>query len=172
VELSLTNINDVNKVDNTFEVKSRIAPYMKEGQFGYTLEEVPVAYGKSYRNDEFDYTTHIGNPDKTAYLAYINSEAVGQIALSRWWNKLAWIEDIRVDGKYRRTGVGTKLMDAAISWARETGMPGIMIETQDINVPACLFYQQYGFTLGGVDRMLYRGTENSGDTALFWYFIF
>ena len=32
--------------------------------------------------------------------------------------------------------------------------------------------EQYGFTLGGVDRMLYRGTENSSDTALFWYFIF
>jgi hypothetical protein len=63
-------------------------------------------------------------------------------------------------------------MDAAINWAREAKMCGVMIETQDINVPACLFYQQYGFTLGGVDRLQYRGTENSTETALFWYFIF
>jgi GNAT superfamily N-acetyltransferase len=137
VELDLTNIIDINKVDSAFEVRSRIVPHMKKDG-----------------------------------LAYINGEAVGQIVLSRWWNKLAWIEDIRVEIKYRRTGIATKLMDAAINWAREAGMPGIMIETQDIDVPACLFYQQYGFTLGGVDRMLYRGTGNSGETALFWYFIF
>lgn len=172
VELDPINVDDINKVDSTFEVRSRIAPHMKKGGFGYTLEQVATAYTKTYPNDEFDYTTYIGNPDKTARLAYINGEAVGQIVLSRWWNKLAWIEDIRVEIKYRRTGIATKLMDAAINWAREAGMPGIMIETQDIDVPACLFYQQYGFTLGGVDRMLYRGTGNSGETALFWYFIF
>jgi streptothricin acetyltransferase len=63
-------------------------------------------------------------------------------------------------------------MDAAINWAREAKKRGIMLETQDVNVPACLFYQQYGFTLGGVDRMLYRGTDNSSETALFWYLIF
>lgn len=172
VELNLTSTNDINKVDNAFEVKSRIVPYIKEGEFSYTLEEVPAVYRRSCRNDEFDYTTYIGNPDKIAYLAYINGEAVGQILLSRWWNKLAWIEDIRVDGKYRRTGVGRKLMDAAISRARDIGRPGIMIETQDTNVPACLFYQRYGFTLGGADKLLYRGTEDSSETALFWYFIF
>jgi ribosomal protein S18 acetylase RimI-like enzyme len=172
VELNLTNVTDINRVDSAFEVKSRIAPYMKEGEFGYTLEEVPVIYKKSYRNDEFDYTTYLGNPNKTAYLVYINSEVVGQISLSRWWNKLAWIEDIRVESKYRRAGIGKKLVDAAVRWARENEMSGIMLETQDTNVAACLLYQQYGFTLGGVDRMLYRGTENSSETALFWYFIF
>lgn len=172
VELDLTDIDDINKVDSTFEVRSRIVPYMKEGGFGFTLEEVPVVCTKAYPNDEFDYTTYIGNPDKTARIAYINSEAVGQVVLSRWWNKLALLEDIRVESKYRRTGIATKLMDAAINWAREAKKRGIMIETQDTNAPACFFYQQYGFTLGGVDRMQYRGTENPSETALFWYFIF
>jgi GNAT superfamily N-acetyltransferase len=172
VELDLINVRDINQVDSTFEVRSRIVPYMKEGGFGFTSEEVPAVYTKTYPNDEFDYTTCIANPGKAARIAYVNSEAVRQVLLSRWWNKLAWIEDIRVESKYRRTGVATKLMDAATEWARETGMPGIMIETQDMNVPTCLFYQQYGFTLGGVDRMLYRGTGNSSEIALFWYFIF
>jgi GNAT superfamily N-acetyltransferase len=171
-ELDLANINDINEVGSTSEVRSRIVPYMKEGGFGFTLEEVPAVYTKTYPNDEFDYTTYIGNPTKTARIAYINSEPVGQVVPARWWNNLALTEDMRVDSKYRRTGIATKLMDAAINWAREAKRRGIMLETQDVNVSACLFYRQYGFTLGGVDRMLYRGTENSSETALFWYFIF
>ena len=147
VESSPASINDFNKVGSTFEVKSRLAPYMKEGQFGYTLEAVPGVYRKSYRNDEFDCTTYIGNPDKILYLACIDGEAVGQIALRRWWSRLAWIEEIRVESRYGRMRVGTKLMDAAIEWARKSGMPGIMIETQDTNAPACLLYRQYGFSL-------------------------
>jgi streptothricin acetyltransferase len=172
VELDLTNISDISKVGSTFEVRSRIAPYMKEGGFGFTLEEVPAVYTKTYPHDEFDYTTQIGNPNKTARMVYINSESVGQVVLSRWWNNLDLTEDIWVDRRYRRTGIATKLMDAAINWAREAKKRGFMPETQDVNVPACLFYQQYGFTLGGVDRMLYRGTKNPSETALFWYFIF
>jgi len=35
-----------------------------------------------------------------------------------------------------------------------------------------LFYQKYGFVLGGADKMLYHATVSSGETALFWYFIF
>ena len=172
VELDLINIDDINKMNNTFEVKSRIVPYIKEGEFGYTLEEVPRFYTKSYPDDESDYSTYIGNPDKTAYLAYINDKAVGQIILRRWWNRFAYVDDIRVESKYREVGIGKKLMDAAVRWAQGSGMPGIMIETQDTHVPACLCYQEYGFTLGGVDKMLYRGSENSSETALFWYFVF
>ena len=69
-------------------------------------------------------------------------------------------------------GVGKNLIDAAVNWASKNGYPGIMLETQDTNVPACLFYQNYGFILGGADKMLYRGVGNLNETALFWYFIF
>jgi len=47
-----------------------------------------------------------------------------------------------------------------------------MLETQDVNVQACLFYQSYGFTLGGVDNLLYRASLYPGETALFWYRVF
>jgi len=47
-----------------------------------------------------------------------------------------------------------------------------MLETQDVNVQACLFYQSYGFPLGGVDNLLYRASLYPGETALFWYRVF
>lgn len=36
-----------------------------------------------------------------------------------------------------------------------TGLPAVRLETQSSNVPACLFYERYGFKLGGFDRYLY-----------------
>lgn len=172
VEIDRTNIKDINTMDNSFEVISRVIPYVEDGKFIYSIEPVSGPCTKSYLDDEYDLTTYIGNTDKTSFLAYINHDAVGQIILKRCWNKFAWIEDFRIDGKYRRQGVGKNLMDAAVDWARRNGYPGIMLETQDTNVPACLFYHKYGFILGGADKMLYRGVGNLNETALFWYFIF
>ncbi|MFC2014570.1 GNAT family N-acetyltransferase [Chloroflexota bacterium] len=172
VELNQININDINSMDNAFKVKSRIIPHIKDGIFGYTINEVPGFYTKSYPDDEFDYSTYIGNPDRAAFLAYVNDKATGQITLRRNWNTFAWIEDIRVGSKYRRMDIGTRLMEAAVGWTKKTDMLGIMLETQDTNVPACLFYQKFGFTLGGVDKMLYGGPKHSVETALLWYFVF
>jgi len=172
VELNQTNLSNINSMDNAFEVKSRIILHIKGDIFDYTIEEVPGFYTKSYLNDELDYSTYIGNPDRTAYLAYINDKAVGQIILRRWWNKFAWVEDIRVESKHRGAGIGTKLMDTAVKWAQTSEMRGIMVETQDTNVPACLFYQKYGFKMGGADKMAYGGSKYSKETALFWYLVF
>ncbi len=172
VELNQMHLNDINQMGNAFEVKSRIIPYIKDDEFCYTLEEVLDSYTKSYPDNELQYSTYIENPDKIAYLAYVSGKAVGQIILRRNWNRFAWIEDIRIDSRYRRMGIGTKLMNTAVKWARKGDMRGIMIETQDTNAAACMFYQKFGFTLGGVDRMLYGGPKYSSETALLWYFVF
>ena len=172
VELNRTNLSDINSMENAFEVKSRIIPRIEGDSFNYTTEEVPGFYTKWYPNDEFDYSTYIENTDKIAYLTYADDRAIGQIILRRWWNKFAWVEDIRVKSEYRRDGIGTELMDAAVKWAKTSEMRGIMVETQDTNVPACLFYQKYGFELGGVDKMAYGGPKYSQETAIFWYLVF
>ncbi len=61
-------------------------------------------------------------------------------------------------------------MDKAIDWAKKNNMVGIMLETQDNNVDACLFYQKCGFKLGGFDKYLYNGLGNPNkEIALYWY---
>jgi len=66
-------------------------------------------------------------------------------------------------------GLGTKLIDVAVQWTKNGGMPGLMLETQDTNLAACRFYQRCRFILGGVDTMLYQNFPNSDEKALFWY---
>jgi ribosomal protein S18 acetylase RimI-like enzyme len=128
---------------------------------------------KHYEPDNLDYSEYIGSPEKTAFLAYVDGQVVGQLLLRRSWNKFAWIEDIRVDVKFRRRGIGEALLARGETWARQNGFPGIMLETQDSNVGACRFYESYGFVLGGFDTYLYRAANRyREEIALFWYLVF
>jgi streptothricin acetyltransferase len=64
-------------------------------------------------------------------------------------------------------------MERAIEWARSLDLPGLMLETQDINVKACRFYERMGFVLSGFDRHLYKATLPGRDEiALYWYLVF
>ena len=97
----------------------------------------------------------------------------GRIKLLRWWNRFAYVEDLVVNPEYRGIGLGRRLLERGIQWAREHGFPGVMLETQDDNVPACTLYQSCGFVLSGFDRNIYKAINpNTKETALYWYLIF
>ena len=73
----------------------------------------------------------------------------------------------------RNQGVGHALMQKAITWARQKGFPGMMLETQNINVAGCRLYESCGFRLGGFHRHLYGGLHPGTDEiALYWYLLF
>jgi ribosomal protein S18 acetylase RimI-like enzyme len=63
-------------------------------------------------------------------------------------------------------------MSRAIEWAKHQNFPGITLETQDNNVPACKFYEKCGFVLGGFDLYAFRNLSNASEIALYWYLIF
>lgn len=171
-EIDQSTVQKVNKVDGSFLVDSRLILSAVDGHIQYTIEPIPT-YTKTYDIELLDYQTFIDNPDKIIYFAYADDEVAGQIILRVNWNKFAYIEDIAVDAHCRRQGVGKMLTARAIEWARSKKLPGIMLETQDINVPACCFYEHCGFVLAGFDRLLYKATlPGSEEIALYWYLIF
>jgi ribosomal protein S18 acetylase RimI-like enzyme len=57
----------------------------------------------------------------------------------------AHVEALVVDERHRRAGVGTALMDAANSWARERGAVEILLTVWDGNAAAEAFYQRLGY---------------------------
>jgi streptothricin acetyltransferase len=123
--------------------------------------------------EEADYPGYIANPHKTIYFAYVDGQLAGQINVAKHWNAYAWIGDFMVDVRFRGLGVGRALMQRAVDWAKAGRLPGIMLETQDVNVPACRFYENFGFTLRGFDTHLYKGINPATDEiALYWYLIF
>lgn len=160
-------LGDARKLDDSFLVESELRLFAEDGVTHY--EVVPVSpYEKSYADEGLSDYQNL--PDEAVFLAYLDGSVAGRVVLSEGWNRYAWIEDIAVDARCRRLGVGRALMDRAIAWAIERGLPGIRLETQSNNVPACKFYEACGFQLGGFDRNLYRGLdEETTEIALFWY---
>jgi ribosomal protein S18 acetylase RimI-like enzyme len=80
---------------------------------------------------------------------------------------LAVLWDIRVSPEDRGRGAGEKLFRAAESWARERGCREIKVETQNINVGACRFYERMGCELRKVDFSAYP--ELPGEVQMLWY---
>ncbi|MCT7667036.1 GNAT family N-acetyltransferase [Shinella kummerowiae] len=130
-------------------------------------------YPKNYGFDPAELAPHMATDDKALFVAIGDEAPVGYIALSRDWNDLAAIDDLAVDMEWRGTGAAQRLMQQAVTWAKEKDLPGIRLETQTNNVAACRFYMRQGFTLGGYDRYLYKGlSPGTRETALFFYRFF
>jgi streptothricin acetyltransferase len=163
------SLQDLNRCDGVFTVTSQLVLNMEDGRLGYTIVPVPP-HEKRYPTDEINARDYIDHPEKAVFLAYADGELAGQIRLLKWWNAYAYIDDIVVDVKHRRKGIGRKLLAKAVEWAKAGGFPGLMLETQNNNVAGCNLYKSFGFELGGYDRFLYKGLHPATDeVALYWY---
>jgi len=80
---------------------------------------------------------------------------------------LAILWDIRVSPEVRGQGVGAALFGAAEAKARARGFRALKVETQNINVGACRFYEQQGCVLRFVNRRAYA--EQPHEVQLLWY---
>jgi streptothricin acetyltransferase len=169
-ELDETTLQDVGRIDGHFIIDSQLLLHAEDNQIRYTIIDLPPRK-KRYAQDEIDYSTYLGDPAKAIYLAYVDGQIAGQITLRENWNKYAYIDVIAVDVAFRQQGVGRALIDRARQWARQRGLPGIMLETQSNNVRACRFYESCGFKIGGFDNLLYRGLDAATDEVAIFYYL-
>lgn len=79
---------------------------------------------------------------------------------------LAALWDIRVSPEWRGKGVGSKLFESVVEYARSLGCVELKIETQDVNVGACRFYAKQGCRLTDVIPEAYPGWP--GETEFIW----
>jgi ribosomal protein S18 acetylase RimI-like enzyme len=94
-----------------------------------------------------------------------DSKIVGYVSLASGLAPGAiWITDLVVDVPYRRKGVGTRLISAAQSWAREHGHDRLVLEMQSKNHPAIKLAEKLAFEFSGYNDKYY---ENQ-DIALFF----
>ena len=85
-------------------------------------------------------------------------------AQSRPWQGLLWISNLVIEHRYRRQGLGTRLLKAAIQWALERDIHQVTLEVQTKNYPAISFAQKHGFQFCGYNERYYP----NGDIALFF----
>lgn len=170
--LTFANQGDLNHCDNSFAVESELCLHATGGRIGYTVQPV-TPYVKRYGPEVHSAQEYVGRPGRAAWIAYCDGQVAGQVLVHENWNRFALIWDIAVDLGCRRRGIGRQLIEQAANWARDRGMPGLMLETQNVNVGACRLYESCGFVLGGFDAYLYRGVEpGTREIALFYYLVF
>lgn len=171
-QLDAQSLQQVDQFERNSIVRSRLMLQVQDYKISYTI--VPVEpYEKILNVDVEDYTTFVDNPQKVIFFADVEGIPAGQIKMVPWWNKFAYIEELTVDTEFRGRGVGRALLAGGIEWAKRQGFPGITLETQDNNVPACRLYEKSGFVLSGFDLYAYRNFPESRDEiALYWYLIF
>lgn len=162
------------EIDHSFLVDSILDIKFSNNAFWHTVKKVP-SYTKKYESGRMvnDYTDYLNHPTQTIFFALVEGVVVGKIIIKEYWNNYAYIDFIIVDLQYRKFGIGRKLINEAKVWAKRHDMKGIMLETQNINVKACKFYESCGFKIGGVDQYLYKGLHNdTSEIALFYYLLF
>ena len=171
-QMDAQSLHQVDQFRRNSIVHSHLILHVQENRISYSI--VPVEpYEKILNVDPENYTTFIDNPQKVIFFADVDGKPVGQIKMVPWWNKFAYVEELSVDTEFRGKGLGRALLARAIDWAKRQGFPGVTLETQDNNVPACMLYEKSGFVLTGFDLYAYRNFPESRDEiALYWYLIF
>jgi ribosomal protein S18 acetylase RimI-like enzyme len=89
------------------------------------------------------------------------------VEMLRGRQDVALLWDIRVAPEMRGRGVGAALVAAVEARAAAHGAAWIEVETQNVNVPACRFYERMGFTLREVHPHAYPTLPN--EVQLLWH---
>ncbi|MBC2844098.1 GNAT family N-acetyltransferase [Winogradskyella flava] len=87
-------------------------------------------------------------PKFVCFVVEINDSVEG-IAIvyprySTWKGEVLHLEDLIVSEKCRGTGLGTKLLDAVVTYASDIGVKRVSWEVLDWNEPAINFYESKG----------------------------
>lgn len=90
------------------------------------------------------------------------------VDLFRGRDDVAILWDLRVGPASRGRGLGARLFDDAVDFARSSGCRQLLVETQNINVPACRFYAARGSVLAAMDRDAYRSAGLEHEVQLLW----
>lgn len=153
----------------------------KDGDERFALVEHPVArsYVKDYDALGDGPRDWAGRFDTSQWVLFLSraagrgvggaTVALGTPGLEMLENRLdlAILWDIRVAPAFRGRGIGRALVEAAETWALAHGCRELKVETQNINVPACRFYESRGFQLRVVREDAYP--DCPGEIQLLWY---
>lgn len=92
----------------------------------------------------------IENEESVVFIASDEDDSLGFVQLYPSFSSISmqrtWIlNDLFVKERARKKGVGEKLLQAAITFAVETGANGVSLETGKDNVNAQRLYERFGF---------------------------
>jgi ribosomal-protein-alanine N-acetyltransferase len=109
----------------------------------YDIDQVCFVPGISYTREEL--TAFIGHRRSQTWVVEEAGEITGFLIALREPRKTLHIITIDVLQAWRRTGVGSLLMETAEQWAFDHGLRTVELETAQDNFVAQRFYQARGY---------------------------
>ena len=103
-------------------------------------------------------TSEIYNQSAHFLTAFVDENIAGYIGVNEICDT-AFIANLAVFPEYRKTGVGTALLNAAEKGARDRGLCEITLEVRTDNEAAVALYKKEGFETLGVRRGFYRNPQ-------------
>lgn len=129
----------------------------RSGDFGWVVERHGAVYADEYGFDAtfeslvariiVEYVEH-ANPDRqAAWIAEVHGERVGCVFCMRETERVARLRLLLVEPTARGLGIGARLVDECITFARRAGYERITLWTNDVLHAARHIYERAGFQL-------------------------
>jgi ribosomal protein S18 acetylase RimI-like enzyme len=125
--------SDVSTLRDLFE-RSRLEGQIRENDTGADLDHLMAGYFEC--------------KDSGFWVAQYEEWIVGMIGVQRINDNSAEIRRLRVRDSFRRKGIGTKLMQHAISFCREKQYLKIVLDVRIEREPAIKMFDSFGFMHG------------------------
>ena len=132
------------------------------GDFGWVVKRHAELYGQEYQWKEpfeglcaqivADFVNHHDAKRERCWIAEMNGENVGCIFLAKDSADVARIRLLLVDPKARGLGLGERLVDECIRFARRAGYKKITLWTHSVLKAARHIYEKAGFKLMRTER--------------------
>ncbi len=129
----------------------------RPGDMGWIVHQHAILYHQEYGLDwTFEalvaeivgnFIRHFNPEKERCWVAEMEGEVVGSVFVMRQDDETAKLRLLYVDASARGLGLGWRLVDEAIGFARSKGYKRMVLWTNDVLVSACRIYEAAGFEL-------------------------
>ena len=144
------------------------------GDIGWIARRQAILYAEEYGWDEtFEvlaaellagFAKRDDSRTERSWVAERDGEVIGSVFVMRGSETVAKLRLLYVEPAARGLGLGRKLVDACVDFAREKGYRTLTLWTNDVLVPARRIYQQAGFTCVAAEPHHSFGKDLIGET--------
>jgi RimJ/RimL family protein N-acetyltransferase len=121
--------------------------------------ELWLTYERSSSDERRNVRSVRRDPNAAVYVAETPDGVVGRLSIARDHGPVSHHVaelGLMVAANQRRKGIGTALMEAAVTWARDAGVTKLELHVFPHNQPAIALYRKLGFEEEGLRRRHYR----------------